>query len=88
LSSCLIRRYLKLLRDSFNATAITCPPTQISDLLQLSRVNQVLADAVKLRLLGSVPLLRAALDAGIENGLTPAEKLACQVMATLQVHDV
>ena len=88
MNSVVICRYLKLLRDSFNATAVTCPPTQISDLLQLSRVNQVLADAVKLRLLGSVPLLRAALDAGIENGLTPAEKLACQVMTTLQVHDV
>ena len=52
-------------------------------MMELARTNLLLADSIKFRLLGSVPMFPVVLDAGIQDGLTPAEKLACQVCSLL-----
>ena len=51
----------------------------IPNILELARTNLLISEHVKEKLLGDAPVLAAALDAGIQNGLSPAEKLAYQV---------
>lgn len=73
-------RYLKLLRDSFDPRAAKQPPAIIPNILELARTNLLLADSIKFRLIPAMPVFHAALDAGIQNGTTPAEKLAFRLL--------
>lgn len=72
-------RYLKFLRDSLDPTFSRLANQMIPNILELARTNLLLSENLKERLLGSAPVYAAALDAGIQNGLSPAEKLAYQV---------
>lgn len=72
-------RYLKLIRDAFDHRASKEAVTTIPNLLQLVHTTLRLASAAKASLLPTAPLLTAALDAGVVNGLSPAENLAAQV---------
>ena len=74
-------RFLKFLRDAldpmFNRGQIA---QMIPNILELARTNLLLSETLKEKLLGEAPVFAAALDAGIQNGLSPAEKLAYQVI--------
>ena len=75
----LLYRYLKFLRDSLDPVFSRLPAPMIPNILELARTNLLLSEDLKERLLGNAPVFAAALDAGIQNGLSPAEKLAYQV---------
>lgn len=76
----MLARYVKLLRDAFDARALTMPPVSVPNVLELARTVLRVAGAAKSRLLPSTPLLPAALDHGIVPlGPSPAERLAQQV---------
>lgn len=73
-------RHLKLLRDSFDPIYAKKSPPTIPNILELSRTNLLLVEGVKLALLGPINMYPTALDAGVQNGLSPAEQLAYQVL--------
>lgn len=72
-------RYLKLTRDSFDPVAARSPAPCIPNDLDLAQENLKLSESVKFRLLGNLPLLAVALDAGIQNAPSPAESYAHNV---------
>ena len=77
-------RYLKLVRDSLDPGCALRPPPPIATSLDLAETNTRLSQDIKLHLVGSMPLLVAALDAGIQNRLSPAEQYASQVHTHLR----
>ena len=77
---CGICRYTKFLRDALDPVYSRKPAPMIPNILELARTNLLLAESLKDKLLGQEPVFAAALDAGIQNGLSPAEKLAYQVI--------
>ena len=75
-----VYRYTKFLRDALDPVYSRKPAPMIPNILELARTNLLLAESLKDKLLGQEPVFAAALDAGIQNGLSPAEKLAYQVI--------
>ncbi|ELT97916.1 hypothetical protein CAPTEDRAFT_223046 [Capitella teleta] len=75
-------RFLKLVRDSFDPKAAKVQPQVIANDLDLAQVNLKLCEDVKFRLLGALPMLPVALDAGLQNAPSPAEAIAYQVLAS------
>ena len=78
-------RHLKLLRDSFDPISAKKNTDLIPNILELSRTNLMLAEDVKFKLLGPMNMYPSAVDNVVQNGLSPAEQLACQVNTDLHL---
>ena len=73
-------RFIKTLVDSLDESTVRRPTEIVPNILELSRTNLRLSENLKHKLLGSSPVFAGVLDAGIQNGMSPAEKLAYQVL--------
>ena len=78
-----LRRFVKTLNDSLTESPVRKPPEIVPNILELSRTNLRLSESLKHKLLGSTPVFAGVLDVGIQNGMSPAEKLAYQVRCNI-----